>query len=82
MENRTTEDVNNMHIIGIAKNENGNKLYIPKNSSDGNDCERYLYLSKDYLLFKTVTVTVNKNAILKAIMTKEGKKLWLREKIY
>jgi bleomycin hydrolase len=69
-DNRTTEDVHNMHIIGMAKNEKGNTFYIVKNSGDANDCGGYLYMSKEYLLLKTISVMVNKNAIPKAIMNK------------
>ena len=72
-DNRTTEDVHNMHIIGIAENEKGNKFYIVKNSSDGKDCGGYLYMSKEYLLLKTISVMVNKNAIPKAIVKKVKK---------
>ncbi|TDE47957.1 C1 family peptidase, partial [Flavobacterium sp. GT3P67] len=68
--NRTTEDVHNMHIIGIAENANGDKFYIIKNSSDGNDCGGYIYMSKDYLLLKTISVLVNKSAIPKPVMKK------------
>jgi bleomycin hydrolase len=69
-DNRTAEDVHNMHIIGITENEKGNKFYIIKNSSDGKDCGGYLYMSKEYLLLKTISVMVNKNAIPKAITKK------------
>jgi bleomycin hydrolase len=62
-DNRTTEDIHNMHIIGLAKNEKGNTFYIIKNSSDNNDCGGYLYMSKAYLLLKTISVMVNKNAL-------------------
>jgi bleomycin hydrolase len=74
-DNRTTEDVHNMHIIGMAENEKGNKFYIIKNSSDNNDCGGYLYMSKEYLLLKTISVMVNKNAIPKQITKKLEAKL-------
>ncbi|WP_281324041.1 C1 family peptidase [Flavobacterium sp. IMCC34518] len=74
-DNRTTEDVHNMHIIGRAEDEKGKPYYILKNSSDNNDCGGYLYMSKDYLLLKTISVLVNKNAISKAISKKVGKNL-------
>ena len=74
-DNRTTEDVHNMHIIGIAEDEKGNTFYIIKNSSDNHDCGGYLYMSKEYLLQKTISVLVNKNAIPKAISKKVGKNL-------
>ena len=74
-DNRTTEDIHNMHIIGIAENEKGNRFYILKNSSDNNDCGGYLYMSREYLLQKTISVMVNKNAIPKTIRKKVGKNL-------
>lgn len=74
-DNRTTEDIHNMHIIGIAENEKGNKFYILKNSGDAKDCGGYLYMSKEYLLLKTISVLVNKSAIPKAIVKKVGKNL-------
>lgn len=72
-DNRTTEDVHNMHIIGIAENEKGNKFYIIKNSTDNNDCGGYLYMSKEYLLLKTISVMLNKNALSMLIVKKLGK---------
>ena len=69
-DNRTTEDVHNMHIIGLAENEKGNKFYIIKNSTDNNDCGGYLYMSKEYMLLKTISVMVHKNAIPKVITKK------------
>lgn len=74
-DNSTTEDVHNMHIIDIAENEKGNKFYIIKNSVDAMDCGGYVSRSKEYLLLKTISVMVNKNAIPTAIMKKVGKKI-------
>jgi len=72
-DNRTTEDIHNMHIIGIAEDKKGNKFYIIKNSGDAKDCGGYLYMSKEYLLLKTISVMVNKNAVPKEIMNKVKK---------
>jgi bleomycin hydrolase len=74
-DNRTTEDIHNMHIIGLATDKKGNFFYILKNSSDNNDCGGYLYMSREYLLLKTISVMVNKNAIPKEITKKVGKNL-------
>ena len=71
-DNHTTEDVHNMHIIGIAENDKGNRFYIIKNSSDAKNCGGYLYMSKEYLLLKTISVMVNKGAIPKEIKSKSG----------
>lgn len=52
-----------MHIIGIAENNKGQRFYIVKNSTEGANCGGYLYMSKDFLLLKTISVMVHKNAI-------------------
>ncbi len=71
-DNHTTEDVHNMHIIGLAENDKGKRFYIIKNSSDAKNCGGYLYMSKEYLLLKTISVMVNKKAISKEIKNKLG----------
>ena len=69
-DNYTTKDVHNMHIIGIAENDKGNRFYIVKNSSDGGNCGGYIYMSKEFLLLKTISVMVFKAAIPKEIKNK------------
>ena len=74
-DNYTTTDVHNMHIIGIAENNKGKRFYIVKNSSDQRNCGGYIYMSKEYLLLKTISVMVNKNAIPTMIKEKIGSTL-------
>jgi bleomycin hydrolase len=69
-DNHTTEDIHNMHIVGIAENNNGDRFYIVKNSSDTRNCGGYLYMSKEYLLQKTISVMVHKDVIPKEIRAK------------
>ena len=69
-DNYTTTDVHNMHIIGIAENSKGKRFYIVKNSSDQRNCGGYIYMSKEYLLLKTISIMVNKDAIPKEIKKK------------
>jgi bleomycin hydrolase len=69
-DNYNTIDQHNMHIIGIAENNKGNRFYIVKNSSDQKNCGGYLYMSKEYLLLKTISVMVHKSAIPKEIKDK------------
>jgi bleomycin hydrolase len=69
-DNYNTIDQHNMQIIGIAENDKGKRFYIVKNSSDQKNCGGYLYMSKEYLLLKTISVMVNKNAIPKEIKDK------------
>jgi bleomycin hydrolase len=74
-DNQTTQDVHNMHIIGIAENDKGKRFYILKNSSDSRNCGGYMYMSKEYLLLKTISVMVNKEALPEEIVKKTGNNL-------
>jgi bleomycin hydrolase len=69
-DNYNTIDQHNMHIIGIAENSKGKRFYIVKNSSDQRNCGGYIYMSKEYLLLKTISVMINKEAIPKEIKNK------------
>lgn len=69
-DNYTLTDCHNMHIIGVSENSKGKRFYIVKNSSDELNCGGYLYVSKEYLLLKTISVMVHKNAIPAEIKNK------------
>jgi bleomycin hydrolase len=69
-DNYTTKDDHNMHIIGLAKNKNGDSFYVIKNSSTNMNVFGYTYMSKEYLLLRTISVMVHKNAIPKEIKEK------------
>jgi len=69
-DNYTTQDDHNMHIIGIAEDMEGKIFYIIKNSSAFSDCGGYVYMSNDYLLLKTISVMVHKDAIPKEVLKK------------
>jgi bleomycin hydrolase len=63
-DNYTTTDDHGMHIVGLAKDQNGKEYYMVKNSwGDANDYKGYLYVSKAFFKYKTTAVLVNKNAI-------------------
>lgn len=69
--NFQTTDDHAMHIVGLAKDQNGTEYYIVKNSwGTSNDHEGYLYVSKAYVLYKTTAILVNKNAVPKGILKK------------
>jgi len=69
----STED-HMMHIVGTAKDQNGSKYYLVKNSwgTDLNTHEGYFYASKSFLQYKTVSVLMHKDAIPAAIAKKLG----------
>jgi len=57
---KTTDD-HLMHLVGIAKNEQGDKYYIIKNSwGEMSDYKGYLMMSEAYFRSKTVAITINK----------------------
>jgi bleomycin hydrolase len=60
---QTTDD-HLMHIVGIAKNKQGKKFYIIKDSGgEYGPFKGYLYMSENYLLMNTISVTLNKNSL-------------------
>ena len=73
-DNRQTTDDHLMHVTGIAKDQNGTKYYITKNSwgTERNSYGGYLNMSENYVRAKTISILVNKNAIPPEIKTKLG----------
>jgi aminopeptidase C len=73
-DNKKTTDDHGMHITGIAKDQNGTKYYITKNSwgTERNQFGGYLNMSEQYVRAKTVFILVNKNGIPAEIKTKMG----------
>jgi bleomycin hydrolase len=73
-DNYQTTDDHGMQITGIARDQNGVKYYLVKNSwgTDGNPYNGYLYASEAYVRLKTMDFMVNKNAIPPQIRKKLG----------
>lgn len=70
-DNYTTTDDHGMHIVGLAKDQNGKEYYIVKNSwGEKNDYEGYIYVTKPYVLYKTTAFLVNKGAVPSKIKSK------------
>jgi bleomycin hydrolase len=70
-DNYTSTDDHGMHIVGVAKDQNGKEYYKVKNSwGDKNDYKGYLYVSKTYFNFKTIAILVHKNVIPAEIIKK------------
>lgn len=66
-ENYNTTDDHLMHIVGLAKDQNGTQYYKVKNSwgTTGNRIGNggYVYMSKAFFRLKTISVMVNKDAL-------------------
>lgn len=70
-DNYQTTDDHGMLILGSAKDQNGKKYYIVKNSwAESGKYKGYLYASEAFVLYKTTNIMVNKNAIPKEIRAK------------
>ena len=63
-DNYTTTDDHGMHIVGLAKDQNGKEYYIIKNSWGAtNDYKGYLYMTKEFVKYKSTAILTHKNAI-------------------
>jgi bleomycin hydrolase len=74
-EDKTTTDDHNMHLIGKAKDQNGKFYYILKNSEGSNAMDGYIYMSKNTLLLKTISLLVHKEGIPESIRKRSHIKL-------
>ncbi|GLB53988.1 aminopeptidase [Neptunitalea chrysea] len=67
-DNYTTTDDHGMQIVGLAKDQLGKEYYIVKNSwGASNDYNGYLFVTKNFVKYKSTAILVNKNAIPKKI---------------
>ena len=72
-DNYQTTDDHGMHIVGISKDQDGKEYYIVKNSWGAtNDYKGYLYVTKNFIKYKTTAFMVNKAAIPATIAKKRG----------
>lgn len=72
-DNYETTDDHGMHIVGLAKDQNGKEYYIVKNSWGAtNDYKGYLYVTKNYVKYKTTAFLLNKGGIPAGMSKKLG----------
>ena len=74
-DNQETTDDHGMEIVGVAKDQKGNRYYKVKNSWDTNQVyDGFFYVSEPYFKAKTVNILVHRDAIPKAIAKRLGLK--------
>jgi bleomycin hydrolase len=72
-DNYNTTDDHGMHIVGVAKDQNGNKFYKVKNSWDiDNPYGGYIFMSEAFIKLKATDIMINKNGVPKDIAKKMG----------
>ena len=71
-----TTDDHLMHLTGIAKDQNGTKYYITKNSwgTERNTFGGYLNMSESFVRAKTIYIMIHKDALPKSLRAKLGVK--------
>ncbi|MBW3517869.1 aminopeptidase C [Flavobacterium sp. NKUCC04_CG] len=70
-ENYSTTDDHGMHIVGLSKDQTGKEYYIVKNSwGTTNDYKGYLYMTKEYVKYKTTSIMIHKKGIPTALAKK------------
>jgi len=67
-DNYKTTDDHGMHIVGVAKDQTGNKFYIVKNSWDvDNPYDGYIYMSEAFIKYKATDIMIHKEVVPKKI---------------
>ena len=70
---KTTTDDHGMHIYGVAKDQNGTKYFMVKNSwGETGKYDGIWYASDAFVRYKTLNVVVHKDALPKHIAKKLG----------
>lgn len=70
-DNYNTTDDHGMHIVGLYKDQNGKEYYMIKNSwGASNDYKGYMYMSKNFVKYKTTAILLHKGGLPKEIAKK------------
>lgn len=72
-DNKSTTDDHGMHIYGIAKDQNGKKYYMVKNSwGDASTYKGIWYCSEAFVRGKSIDIMVHKDVLSKELKNKLG----------
>ncbi|MFD2743482.1 MULTISPECIES: C1 family peptidase [Sphingobacterium] len=67
----STTDDHGMHIVGMVKDQNGKEYYTVKNSwGESNDYKGYMYVTKEFVRYKTISLLLHKDGISKTMKSK------------
>jgi len=70
-DNWGTTDDHAMHIVGLAKDQQGKEYYLVKNSwGKANDFKGYMYVTKEFVNYKTITLLLHKDALDPSLRTR------------
>lgn len=70
-DNYETQDDHGMQIVGISKDQNGKEYYMVKNSwGPTNDYKGYIYVTKNFVKYKSTAIMVNKGGLTKDMKNK------------
>lgn len=70
-DNYNTTDDHGMHIVGLYKDQSGKEYYMIKNSwGASNDYKGYMYMSKNFVKYKTTAILLHKGGLPKEIAKK------------
>ena len=68
-DNFSTTDDHGMHITGLAQDKSGRYFYYVKNSwGNENPYNGYMFISKPYFRYKTISVMLNRDALPKQVI--------------
>lgn len=69
----TTTDDHLMHLTGVAKDQNGQRYFLTKNSHGTERAyDGYLYMSDSFVRLRTIAILVHKDAVPSEIKSKFG----------
>lgn len=72
-DNYSTTDDHGMHIVGLVKDQNGKEYYKIKNSwGESNDYKGYMYVTKEFVRYKTISFLLHKDGLSSAMKKKLG----------